>query len=82
MFLGVGELACEVGISANLGLVYSASLDLGFALYPCLRISRLQMKRSKKILIAGALSLGIMYVNCKIQLAGLFAPYRQANVSV
>ncbi|KAL8748125.1 MAG: hypothetical protein Q9190_000087 [Brigantiaea leucoxantha] len=39
---------------------YSALLDLVFALYPIARISRLQMKLSKKLLTGGSFSLGIV----------------------
>jgi hypothetical protein len=41
---------------------YSAFLDFAFALYPVLQISKLQMERSKKIILGGSMSLGFLYV--------------------
>ncbi|RWA10747.1 hypothetical protein EKO27_g4372 [Xylaria grammica] len=38
---------------------YSATLDIAFAIYPSLQISKLQMPRSRKVLICVSLGLGI-----------------------
>lgn len=50
-------------VNVNLGYFagsYSAFLDFAFALYPILQISKLQMERSTKIVLASSLSLGFL----------------------
>ncbi|MCJ1238760.1 hypothetical protein MMC14_006751 [Varicellaria rhodocarpa] len=52
---------------------YSAILDFAFALYPILQVSKLQMERSRKILIGSSLSLG--FVACIVTI------YKQTLIS-
>ncbi|TVY18019.1 hypothetical protein LARI1_G003583 [Lachnellula arida] len=50
-------------VNVNLGYLagsYSAFLDFAFALYPVLQISKLQMERSRKVVLASSLSLGFL----------------------
>ncbi|KAJ8058122.1 hypothetical protein OCU04_012980 [Sclerotinia nivalis] len=63
-------------INVDLGYLagsYSAFLDFAFALYPVLQVSKLQMERSRKILLAGSLSLGF--------LAGIITAYKLSTIS-
>ncbi|ESZ99288.1 hypothetical protein SBOR_0329 [Sclerotinia borealis F-4128] len=63
-------------INLDLGYLagaYSAFLDFALALYPVLRVSHLQMERSRKILLAGSLSLGFI--------AGIITAYKLSTIS-
>ncbi|OCL05428.1 hypothetical protein AOQ84DRAFT_399564 [Glonium stellatum] len=63
IYLGLGYFAGS----------YSATLDFIYAIYPMVRISKLQMERSRKILIAASFSLGIP--------AGIVSLYKTTTIA-